>query len=117
MKRNQIIHHKAQLESFLWRLRFVIWMSVAIAMGMFLIAVWLLFKKMLFSSVLMATLGFIVFRVLREYSVIITKKWVRSRVGQEEMLLFLDKEMKGTSSRDFFHLLERALQVIERNKS
>ncbi len=116
MKRNQIIQYKKQLEAFLHRLRFVIWTSVALSVGMFFIAILLLLKKMLLSSVLIATLAFITFRVLREYSVIITKIWVRSRGGQEEMLLFLDKEMKDTSSRDFFHLLEHALQVIEGNK-
>ncbi len=116
MKRKQIIEHKEQLEAFLYRLRLVIWISIVLSIGLFALATWFLLKKMLLSSVLVSTLGFIIFRVVRKYSVIITKRWVRSRGEQEEMLNFLDEEMKGTTSREFFHLLERALAVVDESR-
>ncbi len=117
MKRKQIIQYREPLEDFLYRLRLVIWISIALSVGLFALAIWFLFKKMLLSSVLVSTLGFIVFRVVRKYSVIITKRWVRSRGEQEEMLHFLDEEMEGSTSRDFFHLLERALAVVDEKGS
>ena len=115
MKRSQIIQYKEPLEFFLERLRWVIWGSIGLSILLFATAILLLYNNMLLSSVVVATLAFLTFRVLREYAVIIATKWVRSRGEQEEMLHFLDEEIKGSTPREFFLLLERALKVIDTN--
>ncbi len=115
MKRSQIIQYKEPLELFLKHLRWVIWGSIGLSILLFATAILLLYNNMLLSSVVVATLAFLTFRVLREYAVIIATKWVRSRGEQEEMLHFLDEEIKGSTSREFFLLLERALKVIDTN--
>ena len=116
MKRAEIIQYKEQLNIFLHKLRVIIGMSIFISVCMFLISIIFLYNKMLVGSMLMATLAYITFHLLRKYSVSMAKKWVRVGGGQEEMLYFLDKEMNGTTPRDFFCLLERALKVIDEKK-
>ena len=115
MKRSQIIQFKKPLKLFLKRLRWIIWGAIGLSALFFALAILFLYNNMLLSSVVVATLAFLTFHVLREYSVIITTKWMKSSGEQEEMLYFLDEEIKGSTPREFFLLLERAIDVIDAN--
>ena len=113
MKKQQIKSYKKQLEYFLHVTRVITWCSILLATILFFLSVLLYYKHMLPGAMLSATFGLISFQVLYKYTVIICKWWLRSRGVQEDVLLFLDEEMKGRSKGEFFRLLEQALKIVE----
>jgi hypothetical protein len=113
MKRHQIIQHREQLEIFLNRVRYILWGSVVLTLFLFIVSIFFLYKEMLLTSVVVATVAYLFFRLSRENAVNIARKWGESRGGQEEMLFFLDKEMKGNNQREFFILLEQAMKLVD----
>ena len=68
---------------------------------------------MLISAAFSATAAYFAFKVVSSNALSITKKWQKYKGEQEEMLFFLDKEMKGKKPREFFTLLEKALHIVD----
>jgi len=114
VKRCEIIKYRKQLEYFLKQLRCVIWFALAFSLFLFISSIIFFYYKMLLNAALSATAAYFSFKAVSGSALSITKQWVRYKGGQEEMLLFLDKEMKGKKPREFFSLLERALTIIDK---
>ncbi len=113
MKRREIIQYRKQLVCFLTKLRCVIWLSLVITLLLFISSIVFFYYKMLLSAAFTATAAYFSFKVISSNALSITKKWVQYKGEQEEMLLFLDKEMKGKKPREFFSLLEKALNSVD----
>lgn len=113
MKRKQLVKYRQELKRLIEILRLIFGVSLALSLVLFILSIYLYFEKMLIPAVVTATMAFLVFRLVKTYSIDIARKWMSREAEHEELFNFLDEAMEGKSNKEFFDLLQQALAVVD----
>jgi hypothetical protein len=113
MKREQVIHFYPQLKVLLNLIRGLLLALLLVTVALYSLAFWLVYIQMPVEAVIVATLAFLLFRTLRDRTVIIAKYLLSGYGNYEEVLNFVDKESAGKSVRQFYTLLEKVIKLVK----
>ena len=114
MNKKQLLKHEKELNVFIRLVKVITITTLIMSLILYGISINSYFKHEFLQAVLLASLAFSIFHILRRYVVSIAKYFLKVRGGHDEMLQFIEEEMLGKSQRDFFELINKAMQVIKR---
>jgi predicted membrane-bound mannosyltransferase len=125
MNRKQILQFHPQLQLLLQRLRIVNLSLIALVIILYSISFYCLLKEQMVVAISLATFTAIVFHLSQKQLLSFVKYWLSQDSKNKEMLAFIDKEIevirarnssriqKNNAVKEFFALLEKALEIID----
>ena len=121
MNRQEILEFHPQLLILLHRLKIVNLFFITVVIILYVIAVYCLLKEQMFLAVFLASIAAMTFHFSQKYMLKGVWFYLGKDKNNQRMLEFLDKEMarklgatrKSSEIKAFFHLLEKAIKVVE----
>lgn len=114
MTREQLLKYEQSLHKFMRMVKGITTTGAVLSMILYGLALNSYFNHQLYSAVILATIAFIAFHLLRRYVVSITCYIFRRLGDYHEMLDFIEQSLADKEQRTFFLLLEKALTTIQK---
>lgn len=112
MNREDVIRYKVPLVKFIGINRSINRVFVISMIVIYSLSLYLLVEAYLMVAVILATLGFVLAKLMLRYSVNISLYIFKYLKAPEEVLLFIDRESQEKGQNHFITVLGKALEMV-----
>jgi len=113
MDREDIIRYKNPLIEFIDLHRRINTVFIVSIIVLYSLSLFLLLKSYLIVAVILATLGFVLAKLMLMYSTHVSLYFFKYRKPSEEVLLFIDRELEKKDQNKFIITLAKALEMLD----